>query len=425
MRVEQRIGRIDRVGQQAKRISVVNFKVRNTVEERLYDRLHVKLLLFANSLGDLEAVIGQEIQQLTVELLSKDLTPEEEQKLIDQSERAIQNNLIQIQALEESGDALIAFSDYVQRKIEEGREKGRYIQPRELEDYLTDFFEREYQGCEINFNTPTNGCLRIRLSNEAHFSLSDFIGSNRTLSARPFHQREFSITFRREIAQRLTFHQRSTVHFVNHLSPLIQWITKINKERAHSFFDLSAVLISHNDLSIGDYCYIIERWKLTGLHTRERLAYGICSLASGRDYLPEESEAIVQHLLRYGRDWDYADYDRETLYSVHEALEKTLENRFSSTVEEFIAENDTIYQIKTQRVNAIFDRRIAEHRQRLETLREKDSSDRMIRLAEGLLRAAMENKEKRLRELGEKAHTHVEADPVAAGIFRVIGTQAM
>lgn len=425
MRVEQRIGRIDRVGQQAKRISVVNFKVRDTVEERLYDRLHVKLLLFANSLGDLEAVIGQEIQQLTVELLSKDLTPEEEQKLIDQSERAIQNNLIQIQALEESGDALIAFSDYVQRKIEEGREKGRYIQPRELEDYLTDFFEREYQGCEINFNTPTNGCLRIRLSNEAHSSLSDFIGSNRTLSARPFHQREFSITFRREIAQRLAFHQRSTIHFVNHLSPLIQWITKINKERAHSFFDLSAVLISHNDLGTGDYCYVIERWKLTGLYTRERLAYGICSLSSGRDYSPEESEAIVQHLLRYGRDWDYADYDREALYSVHEALEKTLENRFSSTVDEFIAENDTIYQIKTQRVNAIFDRRITEHRQRLETLREKDSGDRMIRPAEGLLRTAIENKEKRLRELGEKAHTRFEADPVAAGIFRVIGTQAM
>jgi len=140
MRVEQRIGRIDRVGQKAKRLSIINFKVRGTIEERLYDRLHAKLERFANSLGDLEAVIGKEVQRLTVELLSKELLPEEELKLMEQSERVIEERLLQIQALEESGDALIALSDYVQRKIEEDRQKGRYLQPNELEDYVTYFF---------------------------------------------------------------------------------------------------------------------------------------------------------------------------------------------------------------------------------------------------------------------------------------------
>lgn len=69
MRVEQRIGRIDRVGQQADKLVIVNFKVTGTVEERLYDRLHEKLTRFANSLGDLESIIGAEIQQLTVDIL--------------------------------------------------------------------------------------------------------------------------------------------------------------------------------------------------------------------------------------------------------------------------------------------------------------------------------------------------------------------
>ena len=68
MRVEQRIGRIDRVGQQAKKLSIINFKVSDTIEERLYERLHVKLQRFANSLGDLESVIGKEVQKLTIEL---------------------------------------------------------------------------------------------------------------------------------------------------------------------------------------------------------------------------------------------------------------------------------------------------------------------------------------------------------------------
>ncbi len=421
MRVEQRIGRVDRVGQQAKRISIVNFKVSNTIEERLYDRLHSKLERFANSLGDLEAVIGREVQRLTVDLLSKELTPEEELQRIEQSERVIQNKLLHIQALEESEDVLIAFSDYVQRKIEEDREKGRYIQPRELEDYLADFFEREFQGCEINHNTPADGCLRVRLSQEAHSSLADFIGSDRSMSAHPFRQREFNITFRREMAQRLTLSQRSAIHFLNHLSPLIRWITKVNRERAHGFFDLSAVQISHPDLNPGDYCYKIERWKLIGLHARERLAYGVRSLADEKELSPEESEAIIQHLLHHGRDWDYVDCDRDGLWKAHDSLDKTLGGLFSEAVKDFEAENETVYQIRTQRVRAIFDRRIAEHEQRLQTLRERSGSDRMIRPAEGMLRTAMENKEKRLRELDEKAKVHFEEDPVAVGIFRVIG----
>ena len=422
MRVEQRIGRVDRVGQQAKRISVVNFKVKDTIEERLYDRLHSKIERFANSLGDLEAVIGREVQQLTVELLSKELSAEEEQQLMEQTERVIQNRLLQIQALEESEDALIAFSDYVQRKIEEDREKGRYIQPEELEDYLTDFFEREFQGCEVNQNTPFNGCLRIRLTQEARSSLGNFIGEDRSLSARPLRQREFSITFRREVLQRLPLNQRSGIHFINHLSPLIRWITKVNQDRAYSFFNLSAIRISHPVLKPGDYFYRIERWKLNGLHRKERLAYGVRSLEDGEDYPPEESEGIMQYLLRNGNDWDYVDCDRETLVHAHDLLEEALAERFSAAVGEFQAENETIYQIKTQRVKAIFDRRIAQHEHRLQTLREAGRDPRVIRATEGQLRTAIENKEQRLQELREKSKVDMEQSPVAAGVFRVIGT---
>lgn len=422
MRIEQRIGRIDRVGQQAKRLSIVNFKVQGTIEERLYERLHSKLERFANSLGDLEAIIGNEVQRLTVELLSKELTHQEELKLMEQSERVIEDRLLQIQALEESGDALIGLSDYVQRKIEEDREKGRYIQPDELEDYLADFFEREFQGCEINYNTPAEGCLQIRLNNEAQYSLSNFIREDRSLSARPLRQREFNITLRREVSQRLPTSQQRSVHFINHLSPLIRWVTKINRERAHGFYDVSAILVNHPALPPGDYCYRIERWKLKGLSNREVLAYGIQSLEEGRSYPADESEAVFQRLLRQGRDWDYVDCDRDALLRAHKMLENDLGRRFSSAVEDFDAENETAYQIKVQRVTSIFERRIAQDEQRLQTLREASRDPRVIRLTEGRLQAAVRNKEQRLSELKEKAKIDMEQAQVAAGVFRVTGS---
>lgn len=419
MRVEQRIGRIDRVGQQARRLSIINFKVRNTIEERLYDRLHSKLARFRNSLGDLEAVIGKEVQNLTVELLSRELSPDEESRLMEQSERVIEQRLLAIQALEESGDALIALSDYVQSKIKEDRQKGRYILPEELEDYLADFFNREYQGCEINYNTPFDGCLRIRLSHEAQSSLSSFIRDDRSLSARPLRQREFNITFRREALQRLPDNQKRTVNFINHISPLIRWITYSNSERAHSFFDVSALLVDYPDLAPGDYCYRIERWKLKGLSSREMLAYGISSFGDGIIFQADESETIFQYVMRRGRDWDYVDSDTEALLAAHRSLEEVLNARFSDAVKDFDIENITAYQIKVQRVEGFFDRRIEQHKQRIRTLRES-GRDRMIRAGEGLLRTAETNKEQRLNELKEKMTLDMEQAQVAAGVFRVL-----
>ncbi len=54
----------------------------------------------------------------------------------------------------------------LQRRISEDREKGRYIQPQEIEDYLFDFFQREFPGSEVMQNTPAEGCVTLRLETE-------------------------------------------------------------------------------------------------------------------------------------------------------------------------------------------------------------------------------------------------------------------
>ena len=301
---------------------------------------------------------------------------------------------------------------------------ARYLQAEELEDYLTDFFEREFRGCAVNHNTPAEGCLQIRLTYEAQSSLSGFIRDDRSLSAQPFRQKEFNISFRREVLQRLPDSQRRILHFVNHISPLIRWITKTNQDRAHGFFDVSAIRIAHPELPHGDYCYRIERWRLKGLSNRETLAYGIRSLSNGKNYSPDESEAILQCLLRRSGDWDYVDCDRQALLHAHKVLEEDLGKRFSEKVTDFEAENETVLQIKKQRVQGFFDRRIGQDEQRLRTLREAGRAPRVIRLTEGRLKTAIENKEKRLNELKMKAKIdmeQMEQAEVGAGIFRVTG----
>ena len=53
MRVEQRIGRLDRIGQKSDRISVWNLFAADTIDERIHDRLYMRLDLFKRALGTL------------------------------------------------------------------------------------------------------------------------------------------------------------------------------------------------------------------------------------------------------------------------------------------------------------------------------------------------------------------------------------
>ena len=67
MEVEQRIGRLDRIGQQANVIRIVNFSIKGTIEERIFERLYERIGVFERSIGELEQIIGEEVSLLTKE----------------------------------------------------------------------------------------------------------------------------------------------------------------------------------------------------------------------------------------------------------------------------------------------------------------------------------------------------------------------
>jgi superfamily II DNA/RNA helicase len=83
MKIEQRIGRIDRIGQEAEKIFIWNLGYADTIDERTYARLLAKLHIFKRVLGGMEAILGELINELTSDLSSCPLTAEQERKRID------------------------------------------------------------------------------------------------------------------------------------------------------------------------------------------------------------------------------------------------------------------------------------------------------------------------------------------------------
>ena len=65
MKLEQRIGRIDRVGQERKSIRIVNLHVLNSIDERVLSVIRRKLLMTSNSLFATESIISQNDPRLS------------------------------------------------------------------------------------------------------------------------------------------------------------------------------------------------------------------------------------------------------------------------------------------------------------------------------------------------------------------------
>ena len=59
MRVEQRIGRIDRKGQQSETVAIVNLITPGTVDADIYERCLVRIGVFENALGGSEEILGE------------------------------------------------------------------------------------------------------------------------------------------------------------------------------------------------------------------------------------------------------------------------------------------------------------------------------------------------------------------------------
>lgn len=80
MKIEQRIGRIDRFGQQAEKVFVANMYLANTVDERIYELLYERVNLIHESIGMFEPIIGKEIEGLQQDLIKGSLTESQQQE---------------------------------------------------------------------------------------------------------------------------------------------------------------------------------------------------------------------------------------------------------------------------------------------------------------------------------------------------------
>lgn len=175
MKVEQRIGRIDRIGQEADTITVWNLFSADTIDSRIYNRLFARLNIFEEALGPLEPILGEEIGKLTKKLMSPNLTPEQEVQMIEQTAQALFTIRRHTAEMEEEASDLIYYGDFILDQVTAAEELARTITDKDLQVYVTDYFKVYYKGSELRQNGNGEYRFDINLSTQAKHDLEHYM----------------------------------------------------------------------------------------------------------------------------------------------------------------------------------------------------------------------------------------------------------
>lgn len=308
MKVEQRIGRVDRLGQEKPKVMVLNLIYEDTIDARIYHRLYERLQLIKRTLGEFEAVLGEPIREMTQKLLDPRLSEQQKEAVIEQTAQVVENRRLDENRLERESGALIRHGDYILHKIGESRDRHRWLSGRDILSYVKDRLDRSFSGCSIEASPPGSDTCRIALSTAAREQLSSFLAHRNLQGKTRLLQNDARQRYRftSSVAQR----GDRRIESISQLHPLVRFaVEQDERDREAGEPQPVAASIERGQLDFDCepdiYVIAIRRLdtKLAGgrAGSGSRLAYVGSRLATSEFIPPGDAEAMAGAAANQGR----------------------------------------------------------------------------------------------------------------------------
>jgi superfamily II DNA or RNA helicase len=280
MRVEQRIGRLDRLGQQADRISIINLFVTDTIEERILQRLYERIGVFETSIGDLEPILGEISEQLLTEVMDPTLTEEERRRKTDQSLAAIAERVAATRELEEEAQHLLGLNDYLLGQIDAKRDAGEWIRPDELRRFINDAFRRRFPASRLEADPIDADYFSLKLCPDARVSLQAFLEHEDPIGQARGVQRERTVFLTNPAKLNA---RRGGAELIDAGHILLRWLRSALDLEGMAPHAVCAAQSTAEDsgLAPGIYAFAVQARKLSGL--RREAALDVCAFRYGED----------------------------------------------------------------------------------------------------------------------------------------------
>ena len=128
-KLEQRVGRIDRIGQKAQKISVVNLVNSTTIEDRIMSRLFQRVKLFNSTIGPLGDILSKYQKEFKASVLSPNRTKEEKEKYEQKILENIEDKKLEQKVFEEKEMVIVGA---MEKFHNENRPKPQYFSAQEI-----------------------------------------------------------------------------------------------------------------------------------------------------------------------------------------------------------------------------------------------------------------------------------------------------
>lgn len=382
MRIEQRIGRIDRYGQRSETVAIMNLVTPGTVDGDIYERCLWRIGVFQHAVGGNEEILGTITREIHDIAESFSLNEDEKRNRLRQLSDNVIRQLREEEDLENKQSELFGL-DVPKPSWRDDVEAAEsfWLSPAAIaaavEAYLSETLESE--GEHLLGAGPLK---TLRLSQESRAALlSDFSRLARSVDpiSREWEkwlkggQPTLAVTFDQETASE----NPKTVH-ISVIHPLVRQAARFLDVDEPQFCTLE---LHSDDLPVGDHPFALYRWTKHGVRPDEALVaiasdmalegslLGVLAQANHVDLALPGPDIFEGLEFRHHAKWveaqaNHIDANRQLIE--HRVQSLTVSHRARSTViEDQIrrATNDKIRvmrQGELARANADFDRRIVE-----------------------------------------------------------------
>jgi hypothetical protein len=419
MVVEQRIGRVDRIGQEADRIVVLNLVVKDSIEERVLGRLLDKIEVFRGSIGELDHIIGDEIERITAQALRGELSEDELQKVVQERGDALAHRLLEAKEMLSRVDGLLAADQGLIDEINGIIGERQIPSERELFLFLNFFLAKRFPGCQLPrevMQEVVNVDLRGQLASSLEICAGE-LGSDALLFARRISTGPVPFTLSREAGYH---HPRAEVAHLHH--PLVRYAVReilSSDEQRHAAF---AVSIPEGKLPIGSYGFLIAMVHVKSHRPVAKLVAAIASVAGDRLLVePEETTPIIIEMLEKGRDVETRPLEADEYNKLKGKLLSALEGLKA----EWDARERRLDRARGEQqhtaLRVTFDFRVRQASERVETLIRSSADQFAIRMGRARLEKVQRERDAFISTAIPSTWGGIEHEELAVGLLQIGG----
>lgn len=400
MVVEQRIGRIDRFGQQSPRVHIYTLVVANSIQEEIYSRLLDRINIFKECIGDLEAIFdndtgikglrGRNIQEifsnLERELYCNDIAPEIRQDQIDAIAQAIERNKQTLNDIGENLTNTLTNDAYFTNEINNIQQNNRYITSWELKNYIHNLIHNHLRTCNFYEDSNNKGLYILSIPPAEPRCLTNFIERQTNTDKYREYEREirrFNNSIRDETEIHLVFdrdkiQQYKNCYYIDPFHPLILAAMEFFMSRENNNENTFQYKIPYSaDLQfrkgeyfLGTYCFTIKR---TIYNQKQSIELQIPVLYEKSTDSIIQNEELAENFM--GRAQKFLQ-SMDALLPIDEDLPNKLRYKFTTYISEKEEEKKNFYttrlestkQLEIIRQNEYFSNKIGQIEQTIERI---------------------------------------------------------